>query len=265
MKKIKVFAMLSLLIVSVFSLTACGEKGNSGKDLETLKSNLEVSYNNLESLNYEKFTLYYETDSDVEWSKTTLEYDADGYFHCYQYMKEKADSSGELEEYVWETHMWVDENTLTQASSKKVVGYNNNMPDNRYYVTTYSSYEEALEKFEWYLKDENGNDFNFLRRNPIEYAIDKNYEFIEAMKEDLEYYFQSEDERVSYNISKNEEKDYEFSRNFNDWVYSIHVVNGYVTSYEEDEPQTWKRNFTMALEWSFETPDLSKYYDYSVN
>ena len=59
MKKIKVFAMLSLLIVSVFSLTACGEKGNSGKDLETLKSNLEVSYNNLVSLNYEKFTLYY--------------------------------------------------------------------------------------------------------------------------------------------------------------------------------------------------------------
>ena len=265
MKKIKVLATLSLLFVSIFSLTGCGEKGNDKKDLETLKTNLETSYNNLESLNYEKFSLYYEIDSDIEWSKIELEYDAEGYFHCYRYLDERVVDYGEPEESVYETHLWVDGTTLTKAYSKKVVGYNNNIPDKRYWVTNYSSNEEALEAFEWFLKNENSNDFNFLRQNPIDYVLDKDYEFITTLKEEVEYYLQTLDERISYNISSNEQNNIEFTRNFDDWSYSINIVNGYVTSYEEDQPQTWKRNYTMSLDWTFETPDLSTYYDYSTN
>ena len=61
-------------------LYACGEKGGGAStgDLEALKTNVQAAFDGLEELDYSKFSLRYEENSNIIWEKVELDYDADG-------------------------------------------------------------------------------------------------------------------------------------------------------------------------------------------
>ena len=266
MKQWKAFVGCTLAALSVFSLAACGEKGGGAStgDLEALKTNVQAAFDGLEELDYSKFSLRYEENSNIIWEKVELDYDADGYFHSKQYMDEKVVPMGqEAEEYTVETYMWVDGSTLTRSYYYKKVGYNNNVPEKKYWVKECGSNEGALEEFEWFLAENHLNDINFLERHPSDYVLLKDYELLEMANDDLEYYLSSKDERISYTLTSNTASGFHFSRKFNDATYTMVVENGYLTSYVEDDPVIWKRNLALSFDWTFEAPDLSTYTDWS--
>ena len=179
-------------------------------------------------------------------------------------MDEKVVPMGqEAEEYTVETYMWVEGSKLTQSYYYKKVGYNNNVPEKKYWVKECGSNEGAMEEFEQYLAENFINDINFLERHPSDYVLLKDYELLEMANDDLAYYLSSKDERISYTLTSNTASGFHFSRKFNDATYTMVVENGYLTSYVEDDPVIWKRNLALSFEWTFEAPDLSTYYDWS--
>ena len=264
MKMAKSLLSVLLLLSLIFSLIACVAPGGNKMDAEAVKARLDTVYDNLEALDYGKFSLKYEEDSNIKWEIIELEYDSEGFFHSKKYLDERVVENGkEAKEFTYETYMWIDGTTLTRTYYYKEIGFNNNIPDKRYWVSTFSSYEEAIEEFEYYLQEDFRNSINFLEQHPIDYVLDLNYDHVDYINEDLEYYISSQDERMSYTLNELNESVLDLSGSFGDAEFTIVINDGYVTSFTDDNPAIWKRNFNMSLDWTFTAPDISGFMDYS--
>ncbi len=271
MKKVRVVTALLLALISVFALFGCGDGDGSGKtanksDVEKLKTNTEDVFNNLESLDYGKFSLVFEQETSIIIEKVKLEYDENGYFHCKQYVKEIVVENGKTpKEYTIETYMWIDGTTLTKSEYNYLKGYNNNIPERAYWVKSFVSVDSALEEFEQYLSERFINNINFLDIHPIDYALNKNYDHIDTFIECLDYYLTTTEGRWSVTIKNNSANNINACANYavSDGTNSHELVvnNGYVMSYNEVMPNLWNIKYQMALDWTFEEPNLEYYED----
>ena len=265
MKKIKLFALMLLVMFSVVLLAACGDgggKGNNTKAVEALKASVEAVLEKYETLEYEKFSLTYEQDNDIELRKVWLDYDPSGYFYSKEYLEERVVAYGEKEKYLKESYVWVDGSKLTKAYYYKNQ-ITNAQPTKQFWVQEFSSHEEALEEFKSFLSGHTISDVTFLQLAPSSYAINKTYQPIEYMLSYLAYFLEG-DERISVTINSHNDLSFDFDLKFNNSTFNLKSENGIITAYTANEPVTnHKETLTLSLNWEFVEPDLSGYYDYS--
>ena len=137
MKRIKSIIALVLVALSLCTLFGCGG-GNGGgsnskkSDLETLKNNLQTTIDNLDNVAYDKFYSTYDSEGTLT---EDVGYDASGYFYYREYKAENKETTM--------VYVWVEDNVLTSTYYYKNKSQD---PDRRYWVNSYSSYEDAIRK-----------------------------------------------------------------------------------------------------------------------
>ena len=143
MKKLKVLAGLSLLLVSMFSLAGCGE--NEIKTATEIKDLVATYESNIENVDFSKFTLTYKYSNKCEYNhdsiddidefrEFTISYDESGYLYY---------KNQELENTYSEVWLYIDETNLILASNN----YKNSLETKNYDILEFNSYEAAHESF----------------------------------------------------------------------------------------------------------------------
>ena len=265
MKRIKVFVLMVLVMFFAVLLVACGEGGGKGSGTEavkTLKTSVDAVLEKLETFEYEKFSLEYEKDNDIELRRVWLNYDPSGYFYCKEYLEERVVAYGEKEKYLKESYVWVDGSKLTKAYYYKNQ-VTNEQATKKFWVEDFGSPELALEEFKTFLSGHTISEITFIELDPSSYTINKTYQPVQYMSNYLGYFLDG-DERISVTINSHNDLSFDFNLKFTDSAYTLKSENGIITAYTANEPViNSKETLSLTLDWEFVEPDLSGYYDYS--
>ena len=260
----KLFTMALLMFLAVFTLVGCqggGDKGNKGNKeaVELLEANLEKMFESYEEAHYPKFSFEYKIKlADGNYETTKISYDESGYFYFYFYT-ESEDVPTTSESYVW-----IEDGVLTYTWSTYRKGIDN-IPDRRYRTEDYGSNEDALERFEEYIFN---NDLNY---NDTDATVLKYFdECLGLMSLYCGAYLTNPENKNQFTITKNEEgnmsfridepKEYDGQKENPN--YNVVIQNNILVSFESVNHQNHyiaTQNFKLATTWSFEAPDLSLY------
>lgn len=300
MKKIKRLFFACLMVLGLTSMTACGGgsgKGNGGaskKDLQTLATNLENAYLNLDNLDYSKFSIEYSFHDDSgsystyyydESETVRLQYDAEGFFHYYSYYVNLSDSLSEPDEkVVTESYAWIDGSVLTTTYYLRKEGYNWNNPTKIYWVEDCGSREAALEEFEDWIQSYDILDYT----TAVDYVLNLNDEHIALMEIAVGAKIGNSTNKMKFTINENDglnldfkiDEEYEVKGNdgyvddSSNSHYTMVIEDGVVTSYVKDEKRfntmggaytsdyESTESYTFTFEWTWENPDLTGYSQY---
>lgn len=214
----------------------------------------------LETIEYNEFSIKYEEKTGVQWQKVEIEYDAiNGEFYCYEYLEEYVGEGGRNpKNYTKRVYAWVDDTDVYYAVSYYRPGYNNNIPEREYAVFETSSHEEALDEFNDIFGTAFSGDWNtFLYPNtPDVFVISLNDEHLGMFEG---YVAES---RATVTVNTNTDAKLDVSMTYGeDSNYSIVVENGYVTSYTADDV-IGKFSYTYSGTSNFVEPDLNNYFPY---
>lgn len=256
MKRIKSIIALVLVALSLCTLFGCGDNGGGSNakksDLETLKNNLQTTIDNLENVAYDKFYSTYDSEGTLI---EDVGYDASGYFYYREYKAENKETTM--------VYVWVEDNVLTSTYYYK--DKDMQTADRRYWVNSYSSYEDAMEEFYEYFKAASINSTFFYPNTPEEYSRYKSAYLLDFIYGQVEWSVESAENRWNYTINKNTVNDIDFDLNYvygyADDDYSVVIKDGVLLSYEEDSHM--KVNYNLSLDWTFEAPDLQYYFQYN--
>ena len=300
MNKLRRLFLSSLMVLGVFGLTACG--GGSGKgngagksEIKDLGDNINGIYMNAENLDLSKYSLEYKFHDDSgsystyyydESETVRLQYDADGYFHYYSYYQDdKYDLSDPDVKKVVESYAWVEGSVLTTTLYTREEGVNWDNPDKIYWVEDLGTHELALQEFEEWIESYNILDYV----SATDYVLDLTDSFLELMEISCEAKIGNSSNKMKFTINENEELNVDFKidevyekkgndgyvDDSSDSHWTMVVENGYVTSYTKDETRFntmggaytsdyhSTESYTFSLDWTWETPDLSSYHNYS--
>lgn len=294
MNKLRRFFLSSLMVLGVFSLTACGggkSNGTSTKDIEKLCDNLEGIYMNIENLDYSKFSLEYKFHDDSgtystyyfdESETVKLKYDADGFFHYYSYYQ---DLEYALEDpdtkIITESYAWVEGSVLTTTLYTREEGVNWENPTKIYWVEDFGTHELALQEFEEWIQSYDILDYT----SASDYALNLNDSFLEMMGIYCESKVGNSSNKMKFTINENKELNVDFKidevyekkgsdgyvDDSSDSHWTMVVKDGVITSYTKDETRFNTmggsftsdshntESYTFTFDWTWEEPDLSTY------
>lgn len=260
-KLLKGFMALAIMFTSLFAVAGCGKDDDPpAVDTAALKTKFEGYLSNLDTIEYNEFSIKYEEKTSIQWQKVEIEYDPiNGEFYCYEYLEEYVGEGGrDTEHYTRKVHVWVDGSDVTYAVYYYVPGYNNNIAQKEYRVFEHSSNEEALEYFNNHFRNFYGDAWTtFLYGNtPDVFVIGLNDEHLSM----FEGYVT--DSKSVVTVNSNTDTKLDISMKYSeDSNYSIVVENGYVTSYTQDD-FIGKFSYTYSATSNFVEPDLTGYFAY---
>lgn len=265
MKKNTLFILFTFLMLSIFLLVGCGGGGASGgnvKEVEQVSQIIDAAYEKLDTLEYEKFTLTYNEESESQKRDIEIEFYANGYVRIKEYLKEYVGFAGaEPEEHTLECYVWVEDNTVTTTYYFKK---GHNTPTKKYWVETFGSNEDALEDFYNYF-DSYSEASTFLYPDlPIIFVANRNAEYLDLMKINVQGIIAGE-KQWDYKISNLSENGFNITinREYEGGTdnYSMIVENGYVISYTGSDFMSM--SFKLEQKCSNSKPDLSTYNRYN--
>jgi len=257
-KLLKGFMALALMFTSLFTVAGCGKDDDpSAVDTAALKTKFENYLSDLETIEYNEFSIKYEEKTGIQWQKEEIEYDAiNGEFYCYEYLEEYVGEGGRNpQRYTKKVHAWIEDNDVYYAVYYHVPGYNDNRAQKEYTVDEFSSNEEALEEFNSLFGTAFSGHWNtFLYPDsPEVYVIGLNDSHLGMFEECVAI------SQYVVTVNSNTDTKLDVSMKYNeDSNYSIVVENGYVTSYTADDV-IGKFSYTYSATSAFVKPDLAGY------
>ena len=211
MKKIKKIFVACLMVLG---LTACGGgkdgDGASKKDIEELSTNLASVYDNIENLDYSKFSIEYNFHDDSgiystyyfdESETVRMQYDAEGFFHYYSNYQDLEQALEDPDtKIITETYAWVEGSVFTNTYYVRKEGYNWDNPTKIYWVEDCGTNELALEAFEDWIAS-----YDILEYvSAVDYVLNLNDSHLEMMQIAAEAKIGNSSNKMEFTINEND-------------------------------------------------------------